>query len=343
MAYDSAKVTALTASLRSEFWKAWNQVAKPAPWEEVTTILPSTTRFENYLNANPVPGFQLWQGSRNYAQLSTFVFQVQNFTFHDDFFATLEDVEDDQTGLLMQQPKFLSEKAKLFPGRLVDKLLGRALGATIAGVGPQIGLTVAFDGSPFFFNRTVSTANAFGVGNNLINYTSTGSADGLTYNLAALYYASPVLKPLVWQHRSGPDFETNSGAPESKENRQIRWWVDLRGAPFFGYWFNAVGVNITNTPNVADMHAIYSAINAAYRTFKYPVVISTEDGEYVHEQTVFDQSNLCLVASTYLSEQIRQSVMKDLVPQNVGNNTVAVENTFKGYAKWYVSRYLDNF
>jgi phage major head subunit gpT-like protein len=333
----------LTARLRSEFWESWNQVAKPAQWEEVTTILPSTTSIENYLNANPVPGFQLWQGMRNYGQLSTFVFQVKNQTFHADFLATLEDVDDDQTGLLMQQPKFLVEKAKLFPGRMVDKLLGRAIGAVLPQTGPQIGLTIAFDGLPFFSNRTASTTNAFGVGNNLIDYTSTGSGDGLTYNLVALYYASPVLKPLCWQHRAGPDFETNSGSPMSKEQRVVSWWCDLRGAPFFGYWFNAVGVNITNTPNVADMHAIYSAINAAFRTFQYPKIVATEDGEYVHEQTVFDSSNLCIVASTYLSEQVRQSIMKDLIPQNIGNNTVATENTFKGYAKWYVSRFMDNF
>src|SRR5271166_1519560 len=170
-AFDSAKVQAITATLRSEFWKAWNQVAKPAQWEEITTILPSTTAIENFLNANPVPGFQLWQGSRNYSQLATFVFQVKNLTFHSDFGATLEDVEDDQTGLLMQQPKFIVEKAKLFPGRMVDKLLGRALGAQLASQGPVIGSTIGFDGSPFFFNRTASTANAFGTGNNLIQYT----------------------------------------------------------------------------------------------------------------------------------------------------------------------------
>ena len=47
----------------------------------VTTILPSTTSIENYLNANPVRGFSLWQGNRNYGQLATFVFQVKNQTF----------------------------------------------------------------------------------------------------------------------------------------------------------------------------------------------------------------------------------------------------------------------
>src|SRR5690349_23443185 len=51
--------------------------------------------------------------------------------------------------------------------------------------------------------------------------------------------------------------------------------------------FRSVGVQITNTPNVAEMHAIYSAIVAAFRTFRMPTTVSTEDGEYVHEQTKF--------------------------------------------------------
>lgn len=343
MAYDNAKVNAITATLRSEFWRAWNQVSKPAPWEEITTILPSSTSIENYLNANPAPGFQLWQGQRNYSQLATFVFQVKNFTFHSELGASLEDVEDDQTGLLAQQPAFIVQKAKLFPGRLIDKLLGRGMSATIAQTGPPIGSTVAFDGNAFFGTRTASTTNAFGVGTNLISYKSTGSSDGLAYNLVLLFYGSPVLKPLFYQQRSGPDFETDAGTPQSKHQRQVRWWCDMRGGPAFSYWFNAVGVQITNTPNVADMHAIFSAAVAAFRTFQYPKIVSTEDGEYVHEQTVFDESNLCIVASTYLSEQLRQSISQEWIPQNIGNNTVATTNNWRKFAKWYITRYLDNF
>lgn len=335
------KVNALTATLKSEFWKAWDEVAKPAPWQEVTTVLPSTTKIENFLNATPVPGLQRWTGQRNYGQVDTFIYQVRNETWHTEIAAKLEDIEDDQTGILQQQPQFMVTKAKEFPGRMVIKLLGQSLGGTIALQGGNVGNLNAFDGLTFFGNRAVGSAG-FGVGNNLISY-SAANQDGKTYNLAALFSGAPVLKPLCWQNRSGPDFETNSGTPQSKESRLVRWWVDLRGAPFFGYWWNAVGVNITGTPNVADMHAIYSAILAAFRTFRYPLTISTEDGEYVHEQTVFDSGNLTLVASTQLSEQLRQSVSEDWIPQNVGNNTVATTNTFKNFAKWFCSRYMDDF
>ena len=338
-----AKVSSLTASLKSEFWKAWDQVAEPADWEPVTTVLPSTTKIENYVNATPVPAFQRWSGMRNYAQTDSFVFQVRNETWHSEIFARLEDIEDDQTGILMSQPKNLVARGKQFPGRMVFKLLGSALGATIAlqGVSPVGNTNSLVDNQAFFGTRALG-GTGFGTGTNLISFTSS-SGDGKTYNLAALYFGESTLKPLAWQNRAGPAFETNSGSPISKENRQVRWWCDLRGAPFFGYWWNAVGVNIINTPNVAEMHAIYSAVVAAFRSFAYPRTASTEDGEYIHEQTTFSAQNLMYVGSTYLSEQLRQSLGQGWIPQNVGNNSVATTNLWQNSARWACSRFLDNF
>ena len=344
MALDS-KVSALTASLKSEFWKAWNQVADPAPWEEFTTIVPSTTRIENYVNSVPVPGLQLWSGSRNYQQVDTNVFQVRNQTWTTQLQAKLEDIEDDQTGILLQQPKFMVEKAKLFKGRMVLKMLGQALGATIAlqnGILFNL-LSLVDYPLPFFYNRTPATTPAsFGYGTTQITFTA-GSTDGKNYTMAAVYFGSPVLKPLCWQDRSGPDFQTNSGSEQSKENRTVRWWVDLRGTPFFSYWWNCVGVNIINTPNVAEMHALYSAVIAAFRSFQYPPTASTEDGEYIHEQSKFTDKTLCYITSTYLSEQQRQALNQGWIPQLIGTNSVATTNTWQGAAKTIESRFLDNF
>lgn len=334
-----AKVSALTAALKSEFWQAWQETAKPAPWEEFTTVVPSTTKIENFINFTPVPGLSEWLGVRNYGQVDSFVYSVRNKTFSNGIKAFLEDIEDDQTGGLMSKPKELVIRAKKYPGRAVLKLLGQGMGSPIAlASGAAIN---AFDGLPFFANRASGSAG-FGVGNNSLNFQAP-SGDGKPYNLVALFYGDSALKPLAWQNRSGPDFETNAGTPQSKESRQVRWWCDLRGAPFWGYWWNAVGVQITNTPTVADMHAIYSAIEAAFRTFQLPKTISTEDGEYVHEQTVLGADNLYLAGSTYLAEQMRQSLSQDWSPQNVGANTVATTNNWKGWAKYVVSRFLDDF
>ncbi len=156
-----------------------------------------------------------------------------------------------------------------------------------------------------------------------------------------MYYGNSVLKPLCWQNRSGPDFETISGTPQSKESRTLRWWVDMRGAPFFGYWFHAVQVQITNLPTVAEMHTIFAAIETAFRTFQLPKAADTEDGEYVHEQTVFGSDNLYFATSTGLGEVMRNVLTQDWAPQQIGANTVATTNSYKGFGKHVISTFLN--
>ncbi len=333
-------MSALTAKIKSNFWQAWHQVAAPAPWQKFTTEIDSTTKIENYLNATPVPGFARWTGTRNFAQIDSFIYPVRNETWHSEITAKLEDIEDDQVGLMEKQPGFLAEKGKEFPGRMACKLVGQALGSPIALRTGVIGNLNAFDGLPYYGTRLVSTAGAFGNGINLIQFTS-GSGDGLKYNIAAMFVGVEALKPVAWQRRSGPDLETDGGSPASKLSRSVKWWCDLRGAPFFTYFWNSVAVQITNTPSPAEMHAIFNAVLAAFRTFQYPQSIVAEDGEYPHEQTDFTAGNLHYLASTALAEQFNQALHESWIPQNIGGNTVATTNIWKDKAAYTVSRFLD--
>jgi phage major head subunit gpT-like protein len=329
------RVSALVASLKSEFWKAWEETAEPAPWEKFTTIVPSTTRIEHFINASPVPGMSEWFGHRNYGKVDSFIYSIRNKTFHNGFLAMLEDVEDEQTGFLAAKPRQLVERAKKFPGRAVLKLLSQ--GTT----------TPCFDGTNFF-----ATSHTFGTANNLQTFTTadagTSSATHAnTYNLVALYHGNSVLKPLLWQNRSGPDFQTNAGSTQSRESRQVRWWCDLRGAPAFGYFWDAILCQITGLPSITEMHAIYQNMETAFRTFQLPKTIATEDGEYVHEQTQFSSDNLCLAGSTGLVELLRQSLNQDWTPQSAANaggtgvGTVATTNLWKGFASYIVSAFLN--
>jgi hypothetical protein len=305
------------------------------------TRIPSTTRVEFYLNATPVPGFSLWMGTRNFGQIDSFIYPILNRTFTAEISAKLEDIEDDQVGLMEKQPGFLAEKGKLFPGRQAQKLVGQALNSPIALRGGLIGNLNAFDGLPFYSNRLTSTPGAFGSGNNLVSFTS-ASGDGLKYNLTAMFTGAPELKPMGWQERSPVDLHTNSGSPAALEARRVKWWADLRGAAFFTYFWNSVACQITNTPNVAEMLSIFQLIESAFRTFQYPTSVASADGEYPHEQTVFEKGNLVYFASTALATQLRQAMREQLVPQNIGGNTVAVLNPAGETSyTWFVSRFLD--
>ena len=333
------RVSALTAALKSDFWKAWDQVAKPAPWEDCTTIVPSSTKIENFVVSSPCPGFSRWLGARNYQQTDSQVFSVRNETHHLELMAKLEDVEDEQVALLAMQARTIAEQGKLYPGRMVFKLLGQAAGSPLALANGAVGNVNGFDNAAFFSNRTAGSGG-FGIGNNSLSFTSTGSSDALRYYVAALYHDYPI-KPLCWLNRSAPDFRTNAGDNQSSESRIVKWWCDLRGAPFFSYWFNACLVSILNTPNVADLHNVFQLISTNFRKFAFPKASSAEDGQFIHEQTQFGSSNLLYVGSTGLSEVLAQALEQPWVPQSIGSNTVATTNRWQGKGKWVTTNYMD--
>lgn len=323
-----AKISALTASLRSEFWKAWQETAVPAAYEKFTQTLPSTTKIENFVNTSPVPGMSEWFGQRNYGQVDSFIYQIRNKTFTTGIKVTLEDLEDDQVNFISSKAKELTNKARKFPGRLVLKTL--SAGASTLGI----------DGSNFF-----ASSHNFGSGNNALTFTGNGNSDSNTYKLAALYTGDQLgMKPMIWLNRSGPEFGTNSGTPQSKESRQVRYWCDLRGAAAPGYWMGAIMVTITNLPSIGDMHAIYQNITNQFRTFQLPKSATSDDGEYLYEQEEFNSGNIVLVGSPALENLLRQSLNQDWVPQS-GNaasnaNFVATTNLWKGFASYMVSNFF---
>lgn len=338
------RISALTAALRTEFWKGWEETAVPAPWEKYTTIVPSTTRIEHYINFLPVPAMQLFSGFRHFGTPDSFIYSVQNFTFSTGFMATLEDVEDDQTGGLVRKPAELVVRAKKFPGRYVLKGLNLAK------------TTVGFDGT-----NVCAASHAFGTGNNSLPDFTSASGDGKNYRIFALYFGDEVLKPLIWQNRSGPEFRTNSGESRSHEARQVRWWCDLRGNMAFGFWWNIVTVGILGTPNVTEMHTIFQNIEANFRTFKLPQYGSSSDSEYVHEQTEFSNANLMLATSPGLESLMRQALKSETIPQagigappatagtapNLGNGAPAayggvagVSNFWRSWADHVVSNFI---
>jgi phage major head subunit gpT-like protein len=320
MAVDQ-KVSIFTTALRKEFVNAYFATANPAPWENYTTIVPSTARIEHYTWMTPSPGLAQYAGHRRYANIDAVKYSVENLEFDAAFQVRLRDIEDDQTGGYMLKPKELAERAKKFPGRWVLKHLSQGKTYT------------CFDGTAMFAN-----SHTLGSGRNLLTYDGSAN-DGLTFKLVALYHGGP-LKPLLYQRRKEPDFQTNAGSVESKENKEVRYWIDMEGAAGFGYWWDAIWVDITDTPTVSEIHTILGNIKTAFMTFQLPKALTSEDGEYVHEQTEFSSANLTLVGSPGLDNLMRQVLNQDWVPQNVGSNTVATTNYWKGFANWVPSAFL---
>lgn len=326
----SQKVSIFTTALRSEFDRAYQEVVAPAPFQAYTTVIPSTARIEHYTWMHPVPGMARYQGYRRYAKIDAIKYTVENLEWDSAFEVPKRDVEDDQTGGYMRKPASLAQQAKTLPADAVLDALGDA------------GTLTCFDGSTFFAN-----SHTIGSGDNLLTRTAQGSSDGATNKLIALYIGNPEVKPLIWQDRKAPELKTTAGTPQSDEAKMLRYFMDMEGAAAFGFWWDAVQITITNTPNVNDMHDCLQDIVTAYRSFYLPQALPETFTQYMHEHTTFSASNLWLIGTPNIEVVLRQALNASSIPQRLlagqqasaggTPQTVAVDNIWKGFANYHVS------
>lgn len=345
----SQQISAFTAALRSNFWLAWQETAVVAPNDPFTSELASTTRIENYPNFGPAPAMQEWDGSNDYGTVSDYVYSVENRLYRASLLINKLNLDDDQTGVLASKPKELAIKAKKLKSREVMKCLASGVTGTFSDgtvYGPS------FDGLNFFATRT--GANGFGTGQpNLATYNTiaynNGAGDTSTHQIIAVYHGPGVedLKPMFWQHRAGPDFRTNAGTDQEDESLQCRMWATMRGRAGYGYWMHVSRQFINGLPNQAEVHNIFSLMEAGFRSYQLPKSRSTSFGEYVHEQSDFNAGNLTVCGDTALSEVLRTALDNDWSAQNIGTsstntNTVATTNRFKGWGRRLISSYLNS-
>lgn len=322
MSVDS-KVSIFTTAMKANFINAYIATAKPAMWEKIVEIIPSTARIEHYTWMSPTPGMSKYRGHRRYGKIDTIKYSVENLEFDDAFEVLLRDIDDDQVGGYTRKAPELAERAKKFPGRWAMQHL--AAGSSRPG----------FDGTSFF-----ATTHSIGTGNNLLTATGSGNSDGLTYKVAALYTGSG-LKPILYQQRKAPDLETNAGTPQSKEAKMVRYWIDMEGEAAYGYWWDAVQLSFTNLPTIPEFQTALGTISSAFRSFVLPKGLDTDDGEYIHEQEVFSAENMTIVGPPTLERIATQALNEMWIPMNVGSNTVASTNLYKGWASFIPSNFMN--
>lgn len=329
-------INLFTTTMRSEFLKGMQAVPeREPPWKRFTLVLPSTARTENYAWMTPSPGISRYLGHRRYANLDQIKYSVPNLEFDGSISVSLRDVEDDQIGGYPIRFKELGQKANAFPGRW-------ALTTLAAGAS-----TTCFDGSNFF-NSThnwgagnSTLPSPFGGGLNNLTYTSANSADGATYKVAFLLHYGAV-KPLGYQVRKAPRLGTSAGESRSTEAKQVNYWCDLEGAAFFGYWWDAVLVTITNTPSLQDIFTIIDQAAKQFWSFQLPAALPTDPALYVHQDVEFSPEVGTVVCSTGLGMLFTHALNEDRVGVSVAGSTSGItSNIYRGKWGLVVSGYMN--
>lgn len=319
------QIDILTAAIRTEFINGFSSIADPAPIEKAIITIPSTARQENYPWMAPVPGVSEYKGFRKFAKIANIKYTLPNKEYSDEFEINTVDLDDDQTGGFAKKGADLGKKMKLWPGKASLQNLGLAASLTPPST------TVCFDGSQMF-----ATAHNFGTGGtfafpgNIVSFTCANPTGN--YRLVALVTAGD-MKPMIWQNRQGPDFQTDSGTPESKKAKLARFWCDSRGAPGFSYWYHSCLALITGTPTIVEMQQVFGLVSAQFRSFALPIVLPTDVPEFVHEQVTWSANNLLFAVSAGIEHITHQALTLSLIG--------ATDNAYKGFADLVATNFLN--
>lgn len=309
------RIDLFTQALNTAFVNSYDAIPEQAPIDSCITEVSSKGRVENYPWLYPPPLLAQWNGYRNFAKLAETNYRVPNVTYAAGFEVPYEDLEDDQIDGFKRQAAAMARGAQEW--KRIKSLMFLATGQT----------NVCFDGSNFF-----ATSHTIGTGNNILT-VSPASGDAVTHAMVAMVLKNKLVKPLMWQLREAPDFQTDAGSIEAKKTRMVRWWTDMRAAPAHGFWFDSVLIKFSHTPTVAEMQTTFGNINARFLSFKYPKNLPSDADLFPHGQTEFDKDSLAMVCSSQITHIARQALTLSLIG--------ASENAYMGFARLISSAYLD--
>lgn len=215
---------ALTAAFRKEFSDGLKH--REPTWSVVAMRIPSNTRTNTYAWLGAFPQLREWVGAREVKKMATQAMSIENKLFESTVGVARTDIEDDQVGLYRPIMRQAGVAAAELPDDLVWPLLAKGKS------------TLCYDGQNFFDTDHVWYENVDGTGttHNMSNLT-TG-----TDNEAPTWYVvddTNVLKPLVYQERLSPEFETKFDPSKSDKvfmEDQYLYGVRARGNAGFGLW-----------------------------------------------------------------------------------------------------------
>lgn len=328
------QVSLFTNLLRTEFLNSMQVVAKPAEYERYTQIVGTTTRNTPFGWMTPAPGINKYEGHRRLATLDTINYSIDAIEFDGAFQVPLIDIEDDNVGGYRRRMRDLVMKSgQPFKSRWVMTTIKN--GAS----------TPCFDGSSFFATShniggwgTTPAQFASG-GANLLQYNTAAISDATNHVLVWLIHEDEImLKPLVYVSRQEPQFRTDSGDSLSSYTKTVKYWLDLRAGFGFGYWWDAIMVNIAGTPTIPELQSILDGIRQVARGFYLPKALSSDPTEYVHEQRSFGPSNTTMCVSSGL-EWLLTHVLNE---ERIGiSSSTFTNNIYRGMSHLVVSNILN--
>lgn len=239
MIINTANLSTIFTAYNAAFKEGFSQ-AKPT-WEQIATMVPSSTETNLYAWLGQFPKLREWLGSRVVKNMATFDYSLTNKPFEATVGVDRDKIEDDVFGVFTPLMQEMGYSAGMHPDELVfTELLA---GAT----------NLCYDGQAFFDTSHPTVVS--GVASTSSNYDATGGG-----NMWCLMDTTHPLKPLLWQKRREYNFVslTQPRDPNVVMDKEFIYGVDSRSVPGYGLWQMAYGS--LNTLNATNFDAAVTAM-----------------------------------------------------------------------------------
>ncbi|BCH63217.1 head protein [Agrobacterium vitis] len=225
-------------------------------WSQVATLVPSTTKTQEYGWLGQFPGMREWIGDRVVNGLARHGYALTNKSYETTIGVDRDDFEDDNLGIYGPMFQQLGQNATMFPDELVWGLIKNGFA------------TKCYDGQ-YFFDTDHPVLDAAG------NVTSVANTDGGTGTAWFLVDNSRALKPLIYQQRK-PFSNLIRKDQESDDNvffkKEYVYGLDGRCQVGFGFWQQAWGSK--QTLNAANYEVARVGLGSLKADYGKPLAIN---------------------------------------------------------------------
>ncbi|AZB57253.1 head protein [Cereibacter sphaeroides] len=219
----AAILAALNTGVKKNFQDGYDQMRAAAFWDQVATLVPSSTASNTYGWLGDFPKLREWVGDRVVKDMKASGYSIENKLFEATLGVQRTQIEDDQYGHYAPIAKSMGQEAAQHPDRLVQAVIGAGDTA------------LCFDGQNFFDTDHPVYVNEDGTGA-VTTVANTVAGAGAPWFLLD---CSKVLKPFIFQERTKPELEmkfdpSTSDTVFTKDLYQ--WGIRYRCNAGYGFW-----------------------------------------------------------------------------------------------------------
>lgn len=219
----AAILQALNTGVKKNFQDGYKQMSAASFWQQVATLVPSTTASNTYGWLGDFPKLREWVGDRVVKDIKESGYAITNKLYEATLGIQRTQIEDDQFGHYSPISMSMGQEAAQHPDRLLQALITGA------------GVSLCYDGQYFFDTDHPVAANEDGTG-------AVTSVSNVVTGVNPAWYlldCSKVLKPFIFQERTKPELEMKFDPSTSDvvfKSDQFQWGIRYRCNVGFGFW-----------------------------------------------------------------------------------------------------------